>query len=189
MGVGRARESERTCSPSCPRPRLVDLERESSPRRRPVRVRRRRSQRRAERGERSEGGKCDGLIGVEVRITPLSQAGSGRERPQTSTPIDRFSLRPSLATQRETSPPDKRQACVGALLSRCGEGWLGVSGGCSELGRRHPDMAPSEAQRAGHLKKPLKVPILGSPQKNWCDGVCPTSRKRSSYHVCATTAD
>ena len=97
MGVGRARESERTCSPSCPRPRLVDLERESSPRRRPVRVRRRRSQRRVERGERSEGGKCHGSIGSEVRIAPLSQVGSGCERPQTSEPIDRFSLRPSHA--------------------------------------------------------------------------------------------
>ena len=133
MGVGRARDSERTCSPSCPRPRLVDLERESSPRRRPVRVRRRRSQRRAERGERSEGGKCHGSIGTKVRIAPLSQVGSRREGPQTLVPIDRFSLRPSLATQRETSPPAREGAMVGVLFSRCGEGWLWVSRGSSGL--------------------------------------------------------
>ena len=162
MGVGRARESERTCSPSCPRPRLVDLERESSPRRRPVRVRRRRSQRRAERGERSEGGKCHGSLHTLVRIAPLSQVGSGHEGPRTKVCKSLQCLRPSLATQRETSPPDKRQACVGALLSRCGEGWLGVSGGCSELGRRHPDMAPTHRQRGGAPPNPLRVPILGT---------------------------
>ena len=75
MGVGRARESERTCSPRCPRPRLVDLERKSASRRRPVRVRWRRSQRRAERGERSEGGKCHGLFGIESRVQRAWRVG------------------------------------------------------------------------------------------------------------------
>ena len=97
MGVGRARESERTYLTSRPKVRQVDPDRAPPTRRRPVRVRRRRSQRRAEKGEKSEGGKCDGSIGSTVRMAPLSQVGSGCEGPQTVEPIDRFSLRPSHA--------------------------------------------------------------------------------------------
>ena len=58
MGVGRASEQNLTYLMSRPKVRPVDADRAPPSRRRPVRVRRRRSQRRAERGERSEGGKC-----------------------------------------------------------------------------------------------------------------------------------
>ena len=97
MGVGRASEHETFWRATYLRRRSIDADRAPPTRRRPVRVRRRRSQRRAERGERSEGGKCHRSIGSTVRMAPLSQVGSGRERPQTVEPIDRFSLRPSHA--------------------------------------------------------------------------------------------
>ena len=54
---------------------------------------------------------------------------------------------------------------VGALFSRCGEGWLWVSRGSSGLRGDPPSVAPSEAQRAGHLKMPLRVPILEALRK------------------------
>ena len=92
---------------------------------------------------------------ASARARPRDIRSSVRPRPPRSQSA------PPRA-QRETSPPDKRQACVGALLSRCGEGWLGVSGGCSELGRRHPDMAPTHRQRGGAPPNPLRVPILGA---------------------------
>ena len=53
---------------------------------------------------------------------------------------------------------------VGALLSWCGEGRLGVSQGSSELGRRHPDMAPTHRQRAAHQEMPLRDPIIRAPK-------------------------
>ena len=68
MGVGRASEQNLTYLISRPKVRPVDADRAPPSRRRPVRVRRRRSQRRAERGERSEGGKCHGSIGIESRV-------------------------------------------------------------------------------------------------------------------------
>ena len=54
---------------------------------------------------------------------------------------------------------------VGALFSRCGEGWLWVSRGSSGLRGDPPSVAPSEAQRAGHLKMPLRFPILEALRK------------------------
>ena len=58
MGVGRASEHETFWRATYLRRRSIDADRAPPTRRRPVRVRRRRSQRRAERGDRSEGGKC-----------------------------------------------------------------------------------------------------------------------------------
>ena len=160
MGVGRAEESERTCSPSCGSSSSVDIERASPTRRRPVRVRRRRSQRRAERGEKSEGGKCDGSIGSAVRMAPLSQVGSGREGPQTSEPIDLFSLRPSHRTQHETSPPVREGAMVGVLFSRWGEGWLWVSQESSRFRGDPPGMALTHRQRDGAPQKAADCPYF-----------------------------
>ena len=160
MGVGRAEESERTCSPSCGSSSSVDIERASPTRRRPVRVRRRRSQRRAERGEKSEGGKCDGSIGSAVRGQPLSQVGSGREGPQTAEPIDLFSLRPSHRTQHETSPPVREGAMVGVLFSRWGEGWLWVSQESSRFRGDPPGMAPTHRQRDGAPQKAAHCPYF-----------------------------
>ena len=54
---------------------------------------------------------------------------------------------------------------VGVLFSRCGEGWLWVSRGSSGLRGDPPSVAPSEAQRAGHLKMPLRFPILEALRK------------------------
>ena len=160
MGVGRASEQNTTYLTTFGSMLSVDVDRAPPTRRRPVRVRRRRSQRRAERGERSEGCKCDGSIGSAVRMAPLSQVGSGRERPQTSAPIDRFSLRPSLATQRETSPPAREGAMVGVLFSRWGEGWLWVSQESSRFRGDPPGMAPTHRQRDGAPQKPLGPKIF-----------------------------
>ena len=99
MGVGRAGESERTCSPSCGSMSSVDLDHESPTRRRPVRVRRRRSQRRAERGERSEGGKCQRTIGSIVRGAPPREPIKRAPGPQTIEPISPQCLCPSPRTQ------------------------------------------------------------------------------------------
>ena len=60
--------------------------------------------------------------------------------------------------------PKRDERVVGALLSRCGEGRLGVSQGSSELGGDPPDMAPTHRQRAAHLEMPLRDPILRAPK-------------------------
>ena len=75
MGVGRASERKTFWRATYLRMRKVDLERKSASRRRPVRVRWRRSQRRAERGEKSEGGKCHGLLGIESRVQRAWRVG------------------------------------------------------------------------------------------------------------------
>ena len=188
MGVGRASEQNTTYLTTFGSMLSVDVDRAPPTRRRPVRVRRRRSQRRTERGDRSEGGKCHGSIGTKVRIAPLSQVGSRREGPRTLVPIDRFSLCPSHRTQHETSPPRRTLPMVGVLFSRCGEGWLWVSQGSSELRGDPPSMAPTHRQRDGAPQKAAHCPYFLRVSGNIFDGVCPTSRQRSSYHVCATTA-
>ena len=187
MGVGRAGESERTCSPSCGSMSSVDLDHESPTRRRPVRVRRRRSQRCAERGERSEGGKCQRTIGSIVRGAPPREPIKRAPGPQTIEPISPQCLCPSHRTQRETSPPRRTLPMVGVLFSRCGEGWLWVSQGSSELRGDPPSMAPTHRQRDGAPQKAAHCPYFLRVSGNIFDGVCPTSRQRSSYHVCATT--
>ena len=53
---------------------------------------------------------------------------------------------------------------VGVLFSRCGEGWLWVSRGSSGLRGDSPGVAPSEAQRAGHLKKPQVGSFFPAPR-------------------------
>ena len=75
MGVGRAHEQNTTYLTSRPKVRPVDPDRAPPTRRRPVRVRRRRSQRRAERGETSEGGECHGLLSCESRVQRAWRVG------------------------------------------------------------------------------------------------------------------
>ena len=75
MGVGRASEHETFWRATYLRRRSIDADRAPPTRRRPVRVRWRRSQRRAERGEKSEGGKCHGLFGIESRVQRAWRVG------------------------------------------------------------------------------------------------------------------
>ena len=179
MGVGRAEESERTCSPSCGSSSSVDIERASPTRRRPVRVRRRRSQRRAERGEKSEGGKCQRTIGSLVRGAPPREPIKRAPGPQTIEPISPQCLCPSHRTQHETSPPRRTLPMVGVLFSRCGEGWLWVSQGSSELRGDPPSMAPTHRQRDGAPQKAAHCPYFLRVSGNIFDDVFYTCVKGS----------
>ena len=187
MGVGRASEHNHLLVATYLSMLRIDADRAPPTRRRPVRVRRRRSQRRAERGERSEGGKCQRTIGSIVRGAPPREPIKRAPGPQTIEPISPQCLCPSHRTQRETSPPRRTLPMVGVLFSRCGEGWLWVSQGSSELRGDPPSMAPTHRQRDGAPQKAAHCPYFLRVSGNIFDGVCPTSRQSSSYHVCATT--
>ena len=130
---------------------------------------------------------CQREIGSIVRGAPPREPIKRAPRPQTIEPISPQCLRPSHRTQRETSPPRRTLPMVGVLFSRCGEGWLWVSQGSSELRGDPPSMAPTHRQRDGAPQKAAHCPYFLRVSGNIFDGVCPTSRQRSSYHVCATT--
>ena len=160
MGVGRARDSERTCSPSCPRPRLVDLERESSPRRRPVRVRRRRSQRRAERGDRSEGGKCPRRFHA-VLLVPSSRHTHSTPRGTKRTAWKSPALNPHhpVRNVRRHHPTRDGRASARCSLGVKRGGW-GSRVDVRNWGGVTPTWRPHTGSARAHLKAGLSSKFL-----------------------------
>ena len=170
MGVGRARDSERTCSPSCPRPRLVDLERESSPRRRPVRVRRRRSQRRAERGERTEGGELGWSSRAQISGRTRSLGGLWGESPEICSQ-DRPTLNPRhpVHNVRRHHPTRDRRASARCSLGAERGGW-----GCRVDVRNWGGVTPTWRAHTGSAGAHLQIrsEFRSSEFSNWrrpCD--------------------
>ena len=160
MGVGRAKDSERTCSPSCPRPRLVDLERKSASRRRPVRVRWRRSQRRAERGDRSEGGKCPRRFQA-VLLIPSSRHTHSTPRETKRTAWKSPALNPHhpVRNVRRHHPTRDGRASARCSLGVKRGGW-GSRVDVRNWGGVTPTWRPHTGSARAHLKAGLSSKFL-----------------------------
>ena len=155
MGVGRAHEQNTTYLTSRPKVRPVDPDRAPPTRRRPVRVRRRRSQRRAERGDRSEGGKCPRRF-QEFLLVPSSRHTHSTPRGTKRTAWKSPALNPHhpVRNVRRHHPTRDGRASARCSLGVKRGGW-GSRVDVRNWGGVTPTWRPHTGSARAHLKAGL----------------------------------
>ena len=134
-----------------------------------------RAQDTSERGMKGKERDWDRVSGA----TGMARGRRGRRSSKVDAQRRVFHFAPPGA-QLWAQHPKRDERVVGALLSRCGEGRLGVSQGSSELGGDPPDMAPTHRQRAGAPQSGPKLQIFAGVENH---DACATSRLNSGIRV------
>ena len=134
MGVGRASEHETFWRATYLRRRSIDADRAPPTRRRPVRVRRRRSQRRTKRGERSEGG------GMGRRVNESPRRRMAREPPNAHREPRGDSLTLVLTSASSTSA-EKQPSGLVLDIFQVPRGTVWRSRSAREAARATPQLA------------------------------------------------
>ena len=151
MGVGRASEHETFWRTTYLRRRSIDADRAPPTRRRPVRVRRRRSQRRTKRGERSEGG------GMGRRVLRSPRRRMAREPPNAHREPRGDSISLVLTSASSTSSAKQPERTV-LLLCAVPRGTVGRSRSSREAARATPQLAAAPVPPVAGEQRPQAQP-------------------------------
>ena len=153
MGVGRASEHGFFWRATYLRRRSIDADRAPPTRRRPVRVRRRRSQRRAERGDRSEGGKCPRRF-QEFLLVPSSRHTHSTPRETKRTAWKSPALNPHHP-ERNSGRSTRKE--MSAWSARCSLGVERGGWGCRRDLRNWVAIPPTWRPHTGSARAHLKA--------------------------------
>ena len=179
LGIGRAGEHKTFWRATYLGMVRIDADRAPPSRRRPVHVRRRRSQRRAERGERSEGGKCHGLFGIESRVQRAWRVGGEGGCHQDSIPNGAC----FIAHHPERNSGRSTRKEMSAWSARCSLGAERGGWGCRRGVRNWEGVTPTwrdhRAPARAHLQKGSHV------VKMWLRHVATSQPGRGSPAVLA----